>query len=222
GCNNTGEIRDVMQHEWGHGLDANDGMPSVDRAMGEAYGDHIALFIDHDSCIGQSFSASGSGPYCITNPDCTTEATCTGVRNIDEKRTTIGVMDITAARTICSTRSCGPSPLNRQCHCEGQVYSQTAFHLAYNLLTGVDYGTSVPLAGANPAMSEQAAWFIHERTFFGAAQIQSSYAPSGLQSFGTGAYDAYMTIDDDDGDLSNGTPHAEYINKAFQHHEIEE
>ncbi|MDP2701829.1 MAG: erythromycin esterase family protein, partial [Candidatus Rokubacteria bacterium] len=27
GCNNTGEIRDVMQHEWGHGHDQNDGQP---------------------------------------------------------------------------------------------------------------------------------------------------------------------------------------------------
>ena len=31
-----------------------------------------------------------------------------------------------------------------------------------------------------------------------------------------------MTVDDDNGDLSDGTPDAEYINQAYSHHEITE
>ena len=70
GCNNSGEIRDVVQHEWGHGLDGNDGVPPVDAATGEAIGDYIAFFVDNDSCVGQSFTPGpGTGPYCTTIPD---------------------------------------------------------------------------------------------------------------------------------------------------------
>ncbi|HEU4887925.1 MAG TPA: PepSY domain-containing protein, partial [Thermoanaerobaculia bacterium] len=85
-CKNTGEIRDVMQHEWGHGLDDNDGEePGYaaglgDMATGEAVADHVALFVDHDSCIGQSFFNRNSGPF-ITDPATMSVANCDGVRN---------------------------------------------------------------------------------------------------------------------------------------------
>lgn len=228
GCANTGEIRDVMQHEWGHGLDSNDGLPARDWAMGEAYGDYIALFIDRDSCIGQSFAGSqDEGPYCVTNPACAAPLpTCTGVRNIDEKRTRRGLMTMSSAAAACAPFGgpCGPnsSPLLLECHCEAEIYGQAAFHLAYNFLTGRSYATSAPLPAGNAAFSDRAAWFLHERLFFNAAQLQVSYAPSHRQTFGTGAYDAYTVVDDDDGNPMNGTPHAAYINEAFQHHEIQE
>ena len=39
-----------------------------------------------------------------------------------------------------------------------------------------------------------------------------------VQTLGTSVYDAYMVVDDDDGNLANGTPNAAYINQAFEHH----
>ena len=240
GCSNTGEIRDVMQHEWGHGMDKNDGVQPAEGGTGEAYGDHIALFVDHDSCVGASFWASSTGPYCINTPDCTTTAACTGVRNIDEKRTVAnpsvgnagGLMSIATASTWCSPSGGCKGPLNLECHCEGEIWGQAEYHLAINLLTGKAYDTcatapngcssGTPIPGANPAFSEAAAWYILEKLFFQSTPTFASYAPSTRQSFGPSAYDAFMVIDDDNANLNDGTPDAAYINQAYKHHGIDE
>lgn len=247
-CWNTGEIRDVMQHEWGHGMDANDGIRPNDGAMGEAYGDYIAIFVDHDSCVGQSFFKSvarSSGQTCATIPDCTAEFPCTGVRNIDELRQsgtrctgcpassllTVAMLQ-PASGTPCGADTAGcTGPLQKECHCEGELPGQAAFHLAWNLLTGKRYETcgltggcptGTPLAGANPAFKAAAAWYLHERMFFKAMSLAASYGPSTIQTRGTGWYDAFVAGDDDDGNLANGTPQAEYINQAFIHHGMHE
>ncbi len=62
GCNNTGQISDVVYHEWGHGfhyyaLEAG----SYDGSMSEGIGDTVATFQTHDSEIGPYFYTSG-GP----------------------------------------------------------------------------------------------------------------------------------------------------------------
>ena len=168
GCANTGEIRDVMQHEWGHGLDANDGIPAAEGGTGEAYGDHIALFVDHDSCIGQSFFGNSSGPYCIDIPACGSTATCTGVRNTDEARATRGLLTMSNANGPgkCPVSGGCKGPLGLECHCEGEIWGQAEFHLANNLLTGKGYDTGTALPGANPAFGGPAAWFILEHLFY--------------------------------------------------------
>ncbi|MCI0602408.1 PepSY domain-containing protein [bacterium] len=238
GCNNTGLIRDVMQHEYGHGIDDFDGLPPnlTDRATGEAVGDHIALFVDHDSCIGQSFEdGRNTGPFLI-DPDTGNIKTCDGVRNVDELRANRGKLDTTNVATKCSVvNTACVGPKLRECHCEGEIWGQTAYHLVQNLLRGTRYGTvqldaqkknvtysGDPLPGNNPALDRDLAWTVHERLFFESRSAVASYASSRDQSEGVGAYDAYMVVDDEGDGLANGTPHAAYINDAFVDHGIEE
>src|SRR6185369_10697034 len=78
GCNNTGEIAAVALHEYGHGLDQNDGNGfSPDNGTGETYGDFTAALMTHSSCIGPGFRTTNCGGY---GDSCTA---CTGVRDID-------------------------------------------------------------------------------------------------------------------------------------------
>lgn len=253
-CKNTGEIRDVMQHEWGHGLDANDGRPVGlamglgDLATGEAVGDHVALFVDHDSCIGQSFFNETSGPF-VTDPDTNAIRTCDGVRNLDELRASHGTMTTTNVTTKCGGPPLSTSsptvivyvgPLLNEGHCEGEIWGQTDWHLVNDLLTGRKYGTvtldankqfptysgdAIPAASdgsPNPGFDKDAAWTLLERLYFDSRPMVASYAPSRYQAIGPSAYDSYMVVDDEGDGLANGTPHAAYINDAYVHHGIEE
>jgi hypothetical protein len=247
-CKNTGEIRDVMQHEWGHGLDDNDGEePGFaaglgDMATGEAVGDHIALFVDHDSCIGQSFYNRFSGPF-ITDPVTMSIAQCDGVRNLDEHRTTTGLLTTTNVTVNCAAVTTAPyyiGPLLGEGHCEGELWGQVSWHLVNNLETGRKYGTVTldankqfktyagdPLPnGANNSpnggFGRDVAWTILEQLYFESRPIMASYAPSRYQAQGVSAYDAFMIADDEGDGLANGTPHAAYINDAFVHHANEE
>jgi len=58
GCNNTGEIAAVFLHEWGHGLDQNDGggfdSPS------EAYGDITSLILSPSSAVANGTTTIGA------------------------------------------------------------------------------------------------------------------------------------------------------------------
>jgi hypothetical protein len=68
GCNNTCEIAGVVQHEWGHGFDQNDG-GGFDNSS-EAYADITENLADHNSCVGRGFfqsgTCSGYGDTCLT------------------------------------------------------------------------------------------------------------------------------------------------------------
>lgn len=242
-CRNTGEIRDVMQHEWGHGLDDNDGEdPGYaaglgDMATGEAVADHIALFVDHDACVGQSFYNFTSGPY-VTDPATGNLANCDGVRNLDEHRTTTGLLTTTNVTTKCAAVTTAPyyiGPLLGEGHCEGELWGQVSWHLAYNLETGRKYGTVTldankqhrtyngdVLPAGNAGFGRDVAWTILEQLYFESRPVVASYAPSRFQVQGVSAYDGFMIADDEGDGLANGTPHAAYINDAYVHHGNEE
>jgi hypothetical protein len=62
GCNNTGQLADVIYHEWGHGfhyLNAESG--TIDGSVSEGVGDSIATFFTEDYVIAPYFSTGGSG-----------------------------------------------------------------------------------------------------------------------------------------------------------------
>jgi hypothetical protein len=247
-CRNTGEIRDVMQHEWGHGLDDNDGEePGYaaglgDMATGEAVADHIALFVDHDSCVGQSFFNRDSGPF-ITDPVTMSVANCDGVRNLDEHRSSTGLLTTTNVTLTCAAVTTAPyyiGPLLGEGHCEGELWGQVSWHLVNNLETGRRYGTVTLDAnkqfmthtgdalpnGANNSpnagFGRDVAWTILEQLYFESRPVVASYAPSRFQAQGVSAYDGFMIADDEGDGLANGTPHAAYINDAYVHHGNEE
>ncbi|NBO37708.1 hypothetical protein EBU99_03895 [bacterium] len=57
-CSNTGEIADVVYHEWGHGLHDNTG-GIRDRAFSEGIGDTVAQLITGSAEVGPGFFADG-------------------------------------------------------------------------------------------------------------------------------------------------------------------
>lgn len=58
GCSNTGEIADVVYHEWGHGLHHNTG-GIRDRAFSEGIGDTVAQLITGSPDVGPGFFSDG-------------------------------------------------------------------------------------------------------------------------------------------------------------------
>ncbi|MEM7249239.1 MAG: hypothetical protein AAF533_28250, partial [Acidobacteriota bacterium] len=179
GCNNTGDIADVMQHEWGHNIDIATN-PGFETARSEGISDVIAFLSTHDPNLG---------PYFL-------QGNINGIRNADET-----VVPIKTAGNI--DMECGPGPgaLGRQQHCEGGIISQTNWRMARELRV---------------KLGETAGWFMAERLFFGSLPISNQYVPDLPDSM----YDAYFVVDDDDGNLMNGTPNGETINDAFVSHEI--
>jgi Zn-dependent metalloprotease len=219
GCANTGEIRDVMTHEWGHGLDQNDGIPppglAIDGATGEAAADIVAMLRSRDACIGESFHQDGSGP----------SAACSGVRDLDEHAAghqfgapaTLSTANVSG---ICPPSGFYRGPLGREGHCEGQIFGQAFWHLVQDLLTGVSYADGTPLP-MDPLSPEQA-WDVAEHLYYASRGLMASYAPTRLQAIGPSAYDAFLVADDEGDGVGNGTPHAAAIHDAFAHHGMEE
>ena len=79
GCGNTGEIAAIFDHEWGHGMDANDVNGGIASPSGEGIADLYSALRLGDSCIGRGFYVDGK--KCSTGGNnC---KTCTGVRDID-------------------------------------------------------------------------------------------------------------------------------------------
>ena len=48
----------VFDHEWGHGLDDNDAVPTIAGPSGEGIADIYTALRLNDSCIGRNFRAS--------------------------------------------------------------------------------------------------------------------------------------------------------------------
>jgi len=209
GCRNTGEIRDVVQHELGHTWDRFDGNGITNGGMSEWKGDTIALLFGGDSCVAESFKVSG-GP----------SATCDGVRDLDEKAA--GRTDHPSTPAVCptcatltrNTNNCGTGV-----HCLGEIAGQATWHLLQDLLTGNQYISGNPLPGSNPALAPEQARWLMERLLIGGGAPMRTWDPNAA---GLSAYDAIMLVDDEDANLANGTPHAAYINEAFGHHGIAE
>ncbi|MFQ5766854.1 MAG: hypothetical protein ACE5ID_02585, partial [Acidobacteriota bacterium] len=212
-CNNTGEIRDVMQHELGHTWDRTDGTEIADLGLSEWKGDLMALLMGGDSCVGESFFKN-AGDFVTT--------ACSGVRDLDE--TAPGRTDVPATPAECSTcatLTAIDAPVSGSCanevHCVGSIPGQALWHLKQNLLTGVDYITGASLGGGNPALSaEQTEWLLEKLMLAGGPPMET-WDPAAP---GVNLYDSIMVVDDDDMDLTNGTPHGAYIDAALSHHEI--
>lgn len=182
GCNNTGEIADVMQHEWGHGLDGN--TRPGDSATGEGTGDHVAFLMHHHSVIGPYFRTSGSG-----------------VRDVNSATSSTGLITRSNASSKCPPSSGCAGPLGLECHCEGEIYGQVGWDLAQALVAKHGYNTG---------------WLEYERIFYLSLSQAGTYLPGQADSI----YDAYLAVDDDDGNLNNGTPNGQEIFDAFDLHEV--
>jgi len=206
GCNNTGMIAGVSLHEYGHGLDQNDGTGTApEGGTGESYGDLTATIAVHSSCVGPGFLSSNCGGY---GNACTA---CTGVRDIDYAKHASAVAATVANHTQVRC-SAGSGPCRKEVHCESYVPSEAVWDFANRDLPG---------AGTGPA------WTVLDRLWY----LSRNTATSSFTCTRGGTYTSngcsagnwwkvMRAVDDDDGNLSNGTPHGGALYAAFNRHGI--
>ncbi len=206
GCNNTGELAGVSLHEFGHGIDRNDGTGTApEGGTGEAYGDTTAVIALHASCIGPGFLSSNCGGY---GDACTS---CTGVRDVDYAKhvsnTPATVANFTQVR--CGG---GSGPCGREVHCESYIPSEAIWDFANRDLPG---------PGLGPAWTTlDRLWYLSRST---ATSSFSCTTGGTFTSNGCNAGSWWKTmraVDDDDGNLANGTPHGGALFAAFNRHLI--
>jgi hypothetical protein len=209
GCNNTGEISGVSLHEFGHGIDQNDGTgTATDGATGESYGDTTALIALHASCLGAGFLTSNCGGY---GDACTA---CTGVRDADFAKH-VSNTPATADNFIrprCPAGAGGTGPCGREVHCESYVPTETMWDLAARDL---------------PSPGTGIAWTILDRLWYLSRNTATkSFSCTTGTTFtsngcGTGSlWKVMRAVDDDNGNLTDGTPHGGALFAAFNRHGI--
>lgn len=205
GCANTAELAGVLTHEWGHGLDENDGGGFDDPT--EAYADVTALMTTHQSCGGRGFDQSGAncggyGDACLN---------CSGVRDDDYDQ---HASHAPATPQGFASPRCpgGDGPCGKEQHCEGYVSAEAMWDLA---------ARDLRTAG----LDAQTAWQVAEKLWFKSRQGSGGNAyncalPSSDGCNSGSWFNDLRNADDDDGNLANGTPHAAAIFAAFARHNI--
>jgi hypothetical protein len=206
GCANTGEIAGVSLHEFGHGIDQNDGTGTApEGGTGEAYADITAAIALHASCIGPGFLASNCSGY---GDACTA---CTGVRDIDfakhSANTPATVANFTQVR--CGA---GSGPCGKEVHCESYVPSEAVWDFV---------NRDLPNPGSGKAWTTlDRLWYLSRNTATSSFTCTTggTFTSNGC---GTGNWWKVMrAVDDDDGNLTNGTPHGGALFAAFNRHGI--
>ena len=225
-CRNTGEIASVMDHEWGHWLDDHD---VNQRGSAEAYGDVAALYRTQTSCLGPGFTET-SNEGCGQSPDgtgpnadlatfgprhCSTQ--CSGVREADWARHVPATPDDVLG-FVCTACMGNPhGDLLVDGHCLAAPPDQAAWDFVTRDLAAPPFN-----------LNSQSAFVVGNKLFY-----QGSGLTFGWFTFGHGlcdepadgcsAEDAYMgwlTADDDNGNLNDGTPHMTALFNAFNRHGI--
>ncbi len=207
GCANTGEIAGVIDHEWAHGMDDNDALPSISNPSEGIADVYTSLRLDN-SCIGRGFLMGNCGGY---GDPCTD---CTGVRELDWAKRLSGLPHaISGANGIDAMCGSGSSaPCGGIIHCEGTVYAEAVWDLWHRDLTAAPFGWSVDTARE----------LATQLTYVGGGAVGTWFqcAPPFGGCNADGGYLNFLAADDDDGDLQNGTPHMSAIFAAFDRHEI--
>jgi hypothetical protein len=184
GCNNTGEIADVIYHEWGHGLDQNTNLG--DGSTGEATGDITSMHVVHDAVVGPSFGVNGSPVRVL---DSASVGYVASPANID------------TFCFVCVVGQCTNGPYGHELHCEGEIYGQAHWDLSKSMVAKHGFNTG---------------WQALERIYFLSLPTTDTMVPSQGQN----AYGAYLAVDDDNGNLADGTPNCLEIFNAFNAHGI--
>ncbi len=224
GCRNTGEIAGAFDHEWGHGLDDNDANGFLSNSS-EAYADIAASYRLQTSCIGYGFLSTqdrGCGQVADGTGFNANEAYpgplhcvlgCSGLRDADWDKHADHQPD-TALGFVCNTCNSGSGPCARQTHCAGAPSRQAAWDLVARDLQASPFN-----------YDSQTAFLVGNKLFYqGSGNILAWHAcECGVSSDGCGATNGYMqwlTADDDNGNLNDGTPHMTAIYNAFNRHGI--
>lgn len=233
GCRNTGEIAAVFDHEWGHGLDQNDSNGQLSDSS-EGYADIASMYRLWASCVGYGFfqtfdqncglTSDGTGFNNDENqvgPSQHCDTDCNGVRDSDwMKHFDQQPDDVNFICTSCQGPCCEGSavpfqnagPCGRQTHCAATAERQTAWDFA---------ARDLPSAGFDANTS----FIIADKLFYqGSGNIglwHNCTCPSSSDGCGaTNAYMQWLAADDDNGNLSDGTPHMQALYDAFNRHQM--
>jgi trimeric autotransporter adhesin len=224
GCRNTGEIAAVFDHEWGHALDDNDSGGALSNSS-EGYADIAAIYRLNASCVGYGFFSTlndGCGQTADGTGFNTNEADvgpshcdvdCSGVRDADWNRHADHAPD-TALGFVCSSCGSGSGPCGRQVHCAAAPVRQAAWDLVKRDLMSPPF-----------SLDSQTALIVGNKLFYqGSGNVGAWHACTcGVSSNGCGATNGYiqwLTADDDNGNLNDGTPHMTALFGAFDRHGI--
>ncbi len=199
-CANLGEITNIVNHEWGHGMDDNGTNGSVS-SPGEGIADLYGALRHARSCSGRG--AFGSVCTGFGDP-CLPAFGCTGARDIDwERHVSMLPHDVD---WVNGNPGCGGV------HCRGVVYAEAVWDLYKRDLPasyGFDDNTSLEI--------------VMRLTFLGADNVATWYSLTNGAEGGcsaTSGYQQFLVTDDDNGDLVDGTPHMQAIFNAFDRHQI--
>jgi hypothetical protein len=217
GCSNTGEIAAVFLHEWGHGMDTNSGGAASDQASGEAVGDTFAFLETKDPCIGQNFRPG------INCANCTA---CTGVRDVQDFGTGGSATIASPAQAKsntginCDRYTCPytgyQGPLGYEGHCESIIASSANWDLAELLISR--FGTTAGWSAMDAIWYESLTPSKSAYRLVSGGKCNTAAVVDGCAS--TNWYTVYLSVDDDDGNLANGTPNGCRIWDAFSAHGI--
>ncbi len=224
GCRNTGEIAAIFDHEWGHAMDDNDSGGVLSNSS-EAYADIAAIYRLNASCVGYGFwwtsnkgcgqTADGTGFNAneaqVGAAHCNLD--CSGVRDADWDKHADHQPD-TALGFVCNQCLSDVGPCGRQVHCAAAPARQAAWDLVARDLQAAPFN-----------LDAQTALIIGNRLFYqGSGNIGLWHSCTcGVSANGCGATNGYMqwlTADDDNGNLADGTPHMTAIFNAFNRHGI--
>ena len=200
-------VAGVVQHEWGHGMDENDG-GGFDNPS-EAYADVSEFLADHTSCIGRGFymgqTCSGYGDTCLT---------CTGIRDMDWD-----------TRTRHTPRHRHRREPDRQ-SCPAAA-APAARKSTARATSSARPSTTSPPATSRPSrlrrrdvlvLLTDRLWYTVPRLGSGGHMYTCTAGAGGCAA--TSVFARMRAVDDDDGNLANGTPHAAAIFAAFARHGI--
>ncbi len=184
-CENTAYSA-IIAHEYGHyvvdQLVTGSGLPQI--AFGEGFGDALAVLLYDDAVYGRGFCG--------------------------ENRFVRDVMcrSITYPCTPCPTCSppscdpCDPPPCDE---CEFECRMQVGEHYCGQLLARLWWDMKVNF---QDTLSEEEGLELARQLFTGWTLITAGFEPgNGMNSAHPETAVEVLTMDDDDGDLSNGTPH---------------
>jgi Zn-dependent metalloprotease len=222
GCSNTGELAAVFLHEWGHGMDSNTGGSASENGSGEAVGDTFAFLETRDGCIGQNFQPASNCHNCTS---------CTGVRDVSDFDLSGPALiakpaNVTSNAGLNCDRFACPylqqgifpyqGPMGYEGHCESVISSAANWDLTQMLVA--EYGTDPGWA----AMDE--IWYgslTPSKSGYRLVSGGKCNIAAVLDGCGaTNWYTVYLPVDDDDGNLANGTPNGCRIWDAFSAHGI--
>ncbi len=224
GCRNTGEIAAVFDHEWGHGIDDNDTAGALSSSS-EGYADIAAIYRLQTSCVGHGFFQTAGGACGPTSDGTGNNANeaqtgashcdldCSGVRDADWDKHADHTPD-TALGFVCTSCLTGTGPCGRQVHCSAAPTRQAAWDFVKRDLQTAPF-----------SLDDQTAFIIGNKVFYqGSGNIGAWHGCTcGGTSDGCAAANGYMqwlTADDDNGNLADGTPHMTALFAAFNRHGI--